>query len=151
MPLIRSQLISRNKKVLSFNGKEIKQAAKNVLAETRDFIDGRELDPEDAAKVDELSSGYFEMYEIYGKQSAPFIAQAVDRDKPIYYEIDLDTIASKVIQEKVRKKYADQVLPVINSYVWWMKVSGAKQNKDISKAIEYVKERLEVALTIYLL
>ena len=40
MPLIRSQLISRNKKVLSFNGKEIKQAAKNVLAETRDFIDG---------------------------------------------------------------------------------------------------------------
>jgi hypothetical protein len=27
-----------------------------------------------------------------------------------------------------------------------MKVSGAKQNKDISKAIEYVKERLEVAL-----
>jgi TATA-box binding protein (TBP) (component of TFIID and TFIIIB) len=32
-----------------------------------------------------------------------------------------------------------------------MKVSGAKQNKDISKAIEYVKERLEVALTIYLL
>lgn len=146
MPLIRSQLISRNKKVLSFNGKEIKQAAKNVLAETRDFIDGRELDPEDAAKVDELSSGYFEMYEIYGKQSAPFIAQAVDRDKPIYYEIDLDTIASKVIQEKVRKKYADQVLPVINSYVWWMKVSGAKQNKDISKAIEYVKERLEVAL-----
>jgi hypothetical protein len=117
MPLIRSQLISRNKKVLSFNGKEIKQAAKNVLAETRDFIDGRELDPEDAAKVDELSSGYFEMYEIYGKQSAPFIAQAVDRDKPIYYEIDLDTIASKVIQEKVRKKYADQVLPVINSYV----------------------------------
>lgn len=56
------------------------------------------------------------MYEIYGKQSASYIAQQIEDRGDWSFEIDLDAIAHRVIQEKVRKKYVDNILPVLNDY-----------------------------------
>jgi len=117
MPLIRSKLISRHKKAFSGNLNDMKEGVKSSLSDVRDFIDDRELDPTDVNKILSDIEGYHQMYEVYGKQSAAFIASKID-EEPDKYEIDLDGIAHSVIQEKVRKKYVNAVLPVLNSYAW---------------------------------
>jgi NACalpha-BTF3-like transcription factor len=113
---MRSPLLSRHKKAVSGNLTQMGEGIKSSLSDVRDFIDPREMDPTDVDRVTQDIEGYYEMYEIYGSQSAKFVADRVE-EEPDKWDIDLDRIALSVIQEKVRKKYADNILPVINSYV----------------------------------
>lgn len=144
MPLIWTNTLSQYEGL--FKGKQgVKQAVKGVFADVQDFVDRRELDEEDRNKAEQTAKGYFEMYEIYGKQSSKFIAQKIEERGVGNFELDLDTIAFRVIQEKVRKKYVDTILPVLNDYAWWVQLTGAKQNAEVTKALKYIQERIDLA------
>ena len=145
MPLIRSKSWTRHKKIFSKAKSTREKGITGIMAETRDFIDGRELYKDDLAKIKKDTRKYNQMYEIYGKQSEEFITNAVNENGSASYEIDLDTIAHRIVLEKTKKKFIDKVLPVINSYVWWIKLNGGKINKDVSKELEYIKERIDLS------
>lgn len=145
MPLIRSTYINRNKGLLSLDTERWVNSFRNFFNEARDIIDPGDLKPDQRRKIDEVMQEYYQMYDIYGDQSVEFIANSVDRDGPNNWEIDLDTIAHEVIQAKVKKKYINNVLPVINSYIWWVKYSGGIQNRDVTKVIEAIKKRIDIS------
>lgn len=145
MPLIRSQSWTRHQKLVSKSKEKVQAGVKGLAAETKDFIDGRELYKDDLAKIKKDTRKYNQMYEIYGRQSEEFITNAVNENGSASYEIDLDVIAHRIILEKTKKRFIDKVLPTINAYVWWIKLNGGKANQDVSKELEYIKERIDLS------
>ena len=144
IPLIRSEQIDRNKKYLEgFN--EIKNTVKDRFGEIYDFLDPRELSELDLKNIKDIQEGYFEMYDVYSNQSESFKIEMINKNGIDYYDLNLDTIAHRVAFSKIRKNILDQRLPIINAYIWWMKLYAGKQNKDISKELEYVKNQLKLA------
>lgn len=144
MPIVRSQQWNRYGKMREKGFSGLIDTFKAMGHELYDYVDGRQLEMEEIENY-KRESGFYEMYDTYGKQSREFIQNKIHEKGEAYWELDLDAIAHRYIFSKVRKKYLDNVLPVINAYVWWIKISAGKQNLDISNELEYVSKRLKVA------
>jgi hypothetical protein len=96
----------------------IVDAAKINIEQLTDFYDQRELAPDEIKNL-KSDLGYYEMYDIYEKQTQEFKEKQIkDHNGPIYFEIDLDAIAHRATFNQIRKQHVDQILPVINAYVW---------------------------------
>lgn len=144
MPIIRSQQWNRYGNVWKEGFKGVKELAKSIGHEIYDYIDSRELTPEELKDL-KKDIGYYEMYDVYSRQSRSFIQEQIAEKGEEYWELDLDAIAHRVIFSKIRKKYLDNILPVINAYAWWIKQHAGKQNEEVTQELEYIANRLKVA------
>ena len=142
MALIRSGRIDRGKGVFKDGEKSLSKYKDQWLKEWDDYIDSRELDRDELKKVKE-EFGYYEMYDIYAKQSDEFKEKAISENTTDYFELDLDTIAHRVTFHQIRKVNVDTILPIINAYAWWMKLTAGKGNMDISNELEYLTNRMK--------
>jgi len=87
------------------------------------------------------------MYDVYGRQTPEYIAKGIEKHGVNYFEWNLDTIAHRVAFNKIRKNVFDKRLPIINAYMWWMKLIGGRGNEDISDQLQYVAD--QISLSIY--
>lgn len=111
-----------------------------------DFVDTRELTKEDVTIAQQKEIGFYEMYDAYGRQSDEYKANSLSKYGVNYFEWNLDTIAHRVAFNKIRKNIFDNRLPIINAYVWWIKLLGGKQNIDVSKQLEYISNQLKLGV-----
>ena len=116
MPLIRREEVSRFKNALSI-GDSWKSRIKPYMEEFNDAIDPRGLQKEDISSAQLQSMGFYEMYDVYGRQSADMKARVLERHPVDYFEWNLDTIAHRIAFNKIRKQVFDKNLPIINSYL----------------------------------
>ena len=142
MPLVRSQQIDRNARHIKQN---FTQMLRNIADEMNDFVNPQDLEKSELQDI-QKQLGYFEMYDIYARQTDKFKEKAILEKGADYFELDLDTIAHRAVFSQIRKKNIDNILPVINAYVWWMKMQAGKGNKDISKELEYISNRIKTSL-----
>lgn len=145
MPLMRSQQIDRYGKYMFQGVDGVRSTFKKVWENLYNIIDPRELTTEEQKEI-KKQLGYYELYDIYGNQSRSFIQSKVEIDSPGYYEIDLDAILHRFVFSKIRKKYVDNIMPIIHAYSSWIKLKGGKQNKDLSKLLENVANRVKISL-----
>lgn len=145
IPLVRSEALDRNGAILHGGVKGIVQRSKNYLGELYDLIDPREFSEEDLKNSKEQQLGIFEMYDVYSRQTDGFKKEALKKFGKSHYELNLDTIAHRVAFSKLRKNQLDTKLPIINAFIWSMKLVAGKYSKDISNELQYVAERLKVA------
>lgn len=115
------------------------------MHEINDFIDPRELMKEDLDTIKLQKMGFYEMYDVYGRQTPEYKSKVIEKNGVNYFEFNLDTIAHRIAFNKIRKQAFDRKLPIINAYVWWMKLLGGKQNTNISKQLEYTANQLNLA------
>jgi len=85
--------------------------------EVIDFLDARGLTNEDLEELGENRDGFYEMYDTYSAHTPAFKAKMVEHHGIDYFEFNIDTIAHRLIFNKIRKDIYDKVFPVINSYV----------------------------------
>lgn len=145
MPVIRRDEASRHKGLFENPGKLANKLA-HYGGEVRDFIDDRELLKSDLDSAQMQQMGFYEMYDIYGKQTPESKAKMIEEHGVDYFEFNLDTIAHKVAFNKIRKSIFDKILPVINAYIWWIKLEAGKEGKDISKQLEYIANQLKLSV-----
>ena len=117
MPLIRREELSRFKGEQNTPG-EIWHNRKTYLEELNDFVDGRELQKEDIEATELQRMGFYEMYDVYGRQTPDLKAKILERHNTNYFEWNLDTIAHRVAFNKIRKQVFDRRLPIINAALW---------------------------------
>lgn len=145
MPLIRREEMTKYKGAFKELGEKW-----NIFGMTKDnfdeLLDSRELSPYDVSNIDASSMGFYEMYDVYGKQDRETKARMLEERPVNYYEYNLDTIAHRVAFNKIRKNTFDLIMPTINAYMWWIKLIGAKQNIDVSKQLEYVTNQIKLAI-----
>ena len=146
MPLIRREEITRFKGAITNSGKLWKDKIKPFLSEINDYLDTRELQKGDLDTIALQKMGFYEMYDVYGRQTQEFKAKAIEEKSITYFEWNLDTIAHRVAFNKIRKKILDKKLPIINSYIWWIKLLAGKQNIDISKQLEYITNQMKLSV-----
>ena len=145
MPLIRREEFSRNKEFLKGGLHGFWVRFKERAHEFNDLIDPRELDPEELKYINESAVGFTEMYDVYGRQTESFKNKMIEKNGSTYYEWNLDTIAHRMAFNKIRKQQFDAKLPIINAYVWWLKLQGGQQNKDVEKVLTYIENQLKLA------
>lgn len=145
IPLVRREELSRNAEFLKGGLHGFWESFKGRLHEVNDFIDPRELDPDQLKYIKESAVGFTEMYDVYGNQTDEYKAKVLAKHKSTYFEWNLDTIAHRVAFNKIRKYQFDAKLPIINAYIWWLKLHGGKQNKELEKVMEYVTNQLKLA------
>lgn len=141
MPLVRSQQIGRHTSVIR---KGYAHAVDVYKQEMYNSIDSRELESDEIRSLKERL-GYYEMYNIYDRQTDKFKEKAIETKGIDYFELDLDAISHRLTFNQIRKAHLDNILPVINAYTWWMKVQSGKAGEDISKELEHVKNRIKLA------
>lgn len=146
MPLIRREEITRFKGAVASSGKLWKDKIKPYVSEIKDYLDTRELQKGDLSSIELQKMGFYEMYDVYGRQSQAFKAKAIEERTIEYFEWNLDTIAHRVAFNKIRKKILDRKLPIINSYIWWIKMLAGQQNVNISKQLEYVANQMKLSV-----
>ena len=113
MPLVRSQQIDRNARHIKQN---FTQMLRNIADEMNDFVNPQDLEKSELQDI-QKQLGYFEMYDIYARQTDKFKEKAILEKGADYFELDLDTIAHRAVFSQIRKKNIDNILPVINAYV----------------------------------
>lgn len=145
IPLVRREELSRHKDLVAGGLHGFWERFKGRLHEINDFIDPRELDPEDLKNIKESSVGFTEMYDIYAMQNDKYKDKVISKYGVNYFEFNLDTIAHRVAFNKIRKYQFDAKLPVISAYIWWLKLHGGKQNKELDKVMEYIQNQLKLA------
>lgn len=146
MPLIRSEQLDRYGRAFSGGIKGMFQSGKEFSKEIYDFFDPRELTSEDLDIIANKQKGLYEMYDVYSMQTDESKAKAIRRYKTTnYWELNLDTIAHKVAFSKIRKNLLDHKLPIINAYIWWMKLQSGRKNEDMSKELNYIVDQLNLA------
>lgn len=146
MPLIRREEITRYKDLMTTPAKLWKEKIKPYLNEINDYIDARELQKEDLDIIEKQKMGFYEMYDVYGRQTPEYVAKGIEKHSVNYFEWNLDTIAFRVAFSKIRKKILDRKLPIINAYIWWMKLLAGKENVDISNQLQYVKDQMSLSV-----
>lgn len=142
MPLIRREEITKYKRLFTGMG-EWWSTFKDKLT---DILDPRQLSQYDITNIEAQKVGFFEMYDAYGSQTKEIKAKMIDENSVDYYEFNLDTIAHRLAFSKIRKQTFDLILPTINAYMWWIKLMGGKQNKDVSKQLEYIMNQVKLAV-----
>ena len=145
IPLVRREEFSRNKDLMAEGLHGFWKRFKSRLHEINDFIDPRELDPEDLKNIKESSVGFTEMYDIYAMQSDKYKDKVISKYGVNYFEFNLDTIAHRVAFNKIRKYQFDAKLPVITAYIWWLKLHGGKENAELTKVMKYIENQLKLA------
>lgn len=145
IPLVRREEGTKYKGVLEDSGKLWKRRIKEFGSELNDFLDTKELDPENLEIIKKQKMGYYEMYDAYGKQTKAYKAKVINKFGVNYFEFNLDTIAHRIAFNKIRKNVYDQKLPIINAYIWWMKMLAGKENVDISNQLEYIANQLNLS------
>jgi hypothetical protein len=143
-PLVRREELSRHKGLIEGGLGRFWSRLKGRLGEIKDVLDPRELSEEELVNTKTSQLGYYEMYDIYGKQTDELKHNLISKNGISYYEFNLDTIAHRVAFNAIRKKEFDFRLPAINSYVWWMKLHAGKANVDISKELEYTANQINI-------
>ena len=146
MPLVRREEWTKYKGVVTTPGKLWQDKIKPYVHEINDFLDPRELLQGDLDTIKLQKMGFYEMYDIYGSQTKEYKAKVIEKNGVDYFEFNLDTIAHRIAFNKIRKQTLDRKLPIINSYIWWIKLLGGKQNIDISKQLEYVADQMNLAI-----
>ena len=146
IPLVRREELSRHKGVTEGGLSAFWEKIKARKDEIKDILDPRELSKEELEIANASQVGYYEMYDIYGKQTKEFKHNMVAKNGVNYYEFNLDTIAHRVAFNSIRKTQMDFRLPAINSYIWWMKLHAGKSNTNISKELEYVENQLKLGV-----
>lgn len=146
MPLMRTELMDRHGKVLHGGIKGIVQNAKEYLGEIYDFLDPRELTEADLEHAKESQLGLYEMYDVYDRQNDQMKGEMIAKKGRDYFEWNLDTIAHRYAFSKIKKAKIDLVLPTINAYIWWMKLTAGKTNTNISKELDYIVKQLNLSI-----
>lgn len=146
MPLIRREELTRYKDLLTTPAKLWKTRVKPYLNEINDYIDPRELTKEDLEIIEKQKMGFYEMYDVYARQTPEYIARGIEKHSVNYFEWNLDTIAHRVAFNKIRKKIYDKKLPIINAYIWWIKLLAGKENEKISNQLEYIKDQMSLSV-----
>lgn len=146
MPIIRNQQWTRAGALWKDGYKGYVDKAKLVGEEITAAFDPRELQEEERINIKATELGYYEMYDIYDKQTSAFKKEMIDRNTPQYYELSLDIIAHRIAFNKIRQKYVNKILPIVNSYMWWMKLRAGIANEDISKQLDYVANRVKLGI-----
>jgi hypothetical protein len=144
MPLIRNQQLSRAGAIWKDGFKGAVDKAKLAGEEFRGAFDTRELHEEERINIKQTELGFYEMYDIYGRQTDAFKKEMIDKNSPQYYEVSLDIIAHRVAFNKIRQNHMNAILPIVNSYMWWMKLRAGIANEDISKQLEYAANRIKL-------
>lgn len=147
MPLVRREELTRYGEAFTTPGKLWQDKIKPYMHEINDYIDPRELLKGDLENIHLQQMGFYEMYDIYGKQTPDYKAKVLEKNGVSYFEWNLDTIAHRIAFNKIRKQVFDRRLPILNAYIWWIKLIGSKQNIDLSKQLEYVTN--QVNLSVY--
>lgn len=146
MPLIRNQQVSRVSSVWIGGFKGMIDRFKNTANEMSDFFNNQELAPEDRAKLEKEQMGYYESYDVYRHQTPSWKKSQINTNGDKYYEINLDILAHRYVFNKIRKNIMDNVIPLINDYMWNMKMRAGIANEDISNQLDYITKRLKVAI-----
>lgn len=146
MPLVKREELSKEKAMLKTSGQKTIDIIKKYGEEkSLDFLNNNELTSEDIKNQELSKLGFYEMYDSYSKHTPDFKSKMVDKLGVDYFEFNLDTIVHRVIFNKIRKKVYDQVFPVLNAYVWWIKMLGGKSNEDVSKVLEHIHNQLKLS------
>lgn len=146
MPLVRREEISKYKDAFQTPGEIWRDKIKPYATEINDFLDPRELLQADLDTIKLQKLGFYEMYDVYGGQTPEYKAKVLTKNGPSYFEWNLDTIAHRIAFNKIRKQTFDKKLPIINAFVWWIKLLGGKQNVDVSKQLDYVANQMNLAI-----
>jgi len=117
MPVIRREEISRVGGIVESPGKLWQDKIKPFMGEINDLVDPRELLPDQLDIIEKQKMGFYEMYDVYGRQDSNYIAKAIEKHTVNYFEWNLDTIAHRVAFNKIRKFTMDKKLPIINAYI----------------------------------
>lgn len=144
MPLVRREELSKyhsSSSISDFWQHKIKPISDNI----RDMVYAEGLLKEDIEEIELKQAGFYEMYDAYGRHSPDFKAKMVAKYGQNYFEWNLDTIAHRVSFNKIRKNIFDNRLPIINAYIWWIKLLGGKQNIELSNQLEYITNQLKLA------
>lgn len=145
IPLIRREELSRHKDLFHQGLHGFWSRFTGRMEEINDYIDARELNPEDLKNLKQSAIGFTEMYDVYGLQNDKYKANVLNKHGVEYFEWNLDTIAHRIAFNKIRKYQFDSKLPIISAYIWWIKLHGGKQNKELDKVIEYIQDQLKLA------
>lgn len=146
MPLVRREELSRFQDLFTSPGKLWSEKIAPYLAEFNDYIDSRQLTKEDLNIIERQHLGFYEMYDVYGRQTESYVAKVMEDHSVNYFEWNLDTIAHRIAFNKIRKVIFDKKLPIINAYVWWMKLLAGKENEDISNQLQYIADQLGLSV-----
>jgi len=114
--------------------------------ELTDMLDPQGSFKEGKNSVKAQKAGVHEMFDLYGRQNDEYKARMLAKNKAATYELNLDTIASRIAFSRIKKNIFDNRLPIISSYLWWMKLVGGQQNEDMSKVLEYAANQLNLAV-----
>lgn len=145
MPLVRRDEWSKYKNILSSLKRSIANG-KTYLMQRHDFLDSKELQKEDLDLIKLQNMGYYEMYDLYGRQTKEYKAKVIGKYSVDFFDINLDTIAHRLAFNKIRKNEFDKTLPIINAYIWCIKLVAGKQSEDISKQLEYISDQVKLSV-----
>lgn len=145
MPLMRREEMSKYEGAFKINGDDLNFKGM-VMDNVRSWVDGRELSKHDLLNTNETSKGFFEMYDPYKRQRGETRARMLADSASSYFEMNLDTIAHKVAFTKIRKQTFDLILPVMNAYIWWIKLVGARNDVKVDKQVEYIINQVKLAV-----
>jgi len=146
IPLVRREELTKHKGLFQHGLYGFWQLVKDRIKDTiNNLIDPRELDSEEMQYVNTSAVGFSEMYDLYGRQTDEYKAKVIEKHGVDYFEWNLDTIAHRVAFNKIRKYQFDSKLPIINAYIWWIKIQGGKENEELDKVMEYIKNQLKLA------
>lgn len=143
MPLVRREELSKYKNTFKTSSQKLSDRYQGIKDELKTTLDNRGLSEADL-KAEE-DSGLNEMYDNLNTQSASLKAARVDEFGIDFFEFNLDTIATRIVYSKIKKEVYDKALPVINSYVWWMKIMAGKSNSDLTKTLDYVANQIKLS------
>lgn len=145
MPLVRREERSRHKELFRTTGEKFIDKLKGYRHEAIDFLDNRGLTNNDIKALEDARLGFYEMYDTYSRHSPEFKARMIQEHGINYFEFNLDTIAHRLIFNKIRKHIFDQVFPVTNAYAWWLKFDAAKTNDKIENHLKYMYDQIKLA------
>lgn len=145
MPLVRREEFSRHKGIFKTAGQTWKERIEPYRHEVLDFLDAKGITAEDRVELEKSRMGFYEMYDTYAAHTPEFKARMVEKHGIDYFEFNLDTIAHRLIFNKIRKDVYDKVFPVVNSYVWWIKLRAGKSNDDISNYLKYISDQIKLS------
>lgn len=147
MPLIRREEITRYQDVFTSVGRLWQDKVRPFVEEFKiDLLDSRELLPDQLDNIQKQKMGFYEMYDVYGRQDSAFTAKAIEKHSVNYFEWNLDTIAHRIAFNKIRKMHMDRQLPIINAYVWWLKLLSGKEGVDVSNQLDYIANQMSLSI-----
>lgn len=148
MPLVRREEITRFGGSVKANSMQEfwQNDVKAYLQEVNDFIDPRELEKDSLSMYKLHKLGFYEMFDVYARQSQDYKSRVLEKNRANYFEWNLDTIAHRIAFNKIRVNEFNKQLPKINAYLWWIKLMAGKQGVDISKQLDYVAKQMDLAV-----